>query len=328
MKKTFLLATALFVSVAAKPQVVKPADTVIIQLANSSKIVFTMKDRSDLETLKQYDFQALFNDLLAKLEAQDTAKITTAIGTVEKEKEENTVENVVIESWGKEDEKDDWDDRKYRHRGMRHSINFDLGTNNYLEGGKFPDTEGAQYAVRPWGSWYVGVNSIQRSQLGNKFFLEWGVGISWYNFKFQDDATVMRRTDNGVSFDTDERDLSFIKSKLTVSYVNISLIPMLDLGGYNRKARFWNSRGSNFRIGVGPYAGYRIGSHTKQVYKDDGDRERDKDRDNYYLNNLRYGVRLQLGVRSADFFFNYDLNELFATNKGPKLNAFSFGVIF
>ena len=58
------------------------------------------------------------------------------------------------------------------------------------------------------------------------------------------------------------------------------------------------------------------------------DREKDKDRDNLYLNNLRYGIRLQLGVRSTDFFFNYDLNELFATDKGPKLNAFGFGVIF
>lgn len=37
---------------------------------------------------------------------------------------------------------------------------------------------------------------------------------------------------------------------------------------------------------------------------------------------------MQIGVRSADFFINYDMNELFATGKGPKLNAFSFGVTF
>ena len=46
------------------------------------------------------------------------------------------------------------------------------------------------------------------------------------------------------------------------------------------------------------------------------------------MNNLRYGLRLQFGFRDTDFFFNYDLNELFSAGKGPKVNAFSFGVSF
>ncbi|MBA4054703.1 MAG: hypothetical protein C0490_08335, partial [Marivirga sp.] len=75
------------------------------------------------------------------------------------------------------------------------------------------------------------------------------------------------------------------------------------------------------------YVGYRIASHSKIVYKEDG-KEKDKEHDSFYLNNFRYGVRLQVGYRATDLFFNYDLNELFASGKGPNLNAFSFGVIF
>ena len=89
----------------------------------------------------------------------------------------------------------------------------------------------------------------------------------------------------------------------------------------------WENDGELFRIGLGPYIGYRISSHSKLVYKDDG-REKEKDRDSFYLNNFRYGARLQIGYRSTDLFFNYDINELFEEGKGPKLNAFSFGVIF
>jgi hypothetical protein len=63
------------------------------------------------------------------------------------------------------------------------------------------------------------------------------------------------------------------------------------------------------------------------VYEEDGEREKEKDRDNFYLNNLRYGFRVQIGVRSTDLFINYDMNDLFATDKGPKLNAVSFGLI-
>ena len=41
-------------------------DTVILELAKTSKIVFTIQDRSDLETLKQYDFQKLLQDVICK----------------------------------------------------------------------------------------------------------------------------------------------------------------------------------------------------------------------------------------------------------------------
>jgi hypothetical protein len=62
------------------------------------------------------------------------------------------------------------------------------------------------------------------------------------------------------------------------------------------------------------------------VYETPGKDEKIKDKDSFFLNNFRYGVRLQVGYRSTDLFFNYDLNDLFSTGKGPSLNAFSFGV--
>lgn len=303
----------------------RPGDTVVVELAKTSKVVFTMKDRTDLETLKQYDFQALFNDIFSKLEKNDTTSVVPADTT----KKVNTDRlEVTKEDWGKEDDEDDWDDRRYRHHNTRHYFNFDFGTNNFLEEGDFPDNSGAQYAVRPWGSWYIGLNSMLRTQVSQKFFLEWGAGVSWYDFKFQDDNTRMVEDDNGISFVADNLDVSYVKSKLEICYLNASLIPVFDFGGHNRKARFWSSHNSNFRIGAGPYVGYRLYSKSKLVYKEDGDKEKDKESNNFYLNNMRYGIRMQLGIRSADFFFNYDLNELFVENKGPKLNAFSFGVVF
>lgn len=323
---TITIAMALGVSAGAVTQA-KSGDTVIVELAKTSKVVFTMKERSDLEALKQYDFQALFNDILFKLESIDTIK-ATAINTSFSTDRVTTNEIATEESNDQDNHSDDWDDeRKPRYR-TRHSFNFDLGTNNYLENNKFPDAEGSLYTVRPWGSWYLGFNSVIRTQVTSKLFFEWSLGASMYNFKFQEANTVITETVNGITFTEDPRDLSFVKSKLTASYVNASFIPMLDFGGSNRKTRFWSTRHSAFRIGAGPYVGYRLESHSKIVYKEDGDKEKDKNIDNFYLNNVRYGVRMQIGVRTADFFFNYDLNELFVSNKGPKLNAFSFGVIF
>jgi hypothetical protein len=352
--KSMAMIFALSLTVAiAQGQVKK--DTVIVSLGKTSKVIFTMEDRADLEILKHYNFQELFTDILSKIERSgDTTKSDPVISipqgeepTITEEPEaredenENRSDDTEEEDWStrrhdrdRDDDDDDDDDDEWRNHVERRrgrigktwqSFNFDLGTNNYLADGEFKDTI---YSVRPWGSWYLAASTIQRTRVGKNFFLEWGLGISWYNFKFQNDDTMLERTDTGVEFVTDTRDVSHRKSKLTATYINASFIPVIDFGGQSRKPRMWDGYRSSFRIGLGPYVGYRISSRTKYMYSDDGNLEKDKLRNSFYLNNLRYGARLQLGFHGTDLFFNYDMNELFAENKGPKLNAFSFGVIF
>ncbi len=336
-----ILLTLLITACITASKAQESGDTVIVELAKTSRVIFTIKDRSDLEILKHYDFQQLFQDVLRKLEKNDTTSLAQTDSTQAEEDVAVTEDNDDDDEWWErrkdkdhDDNDDDWDNQDWRDHfhGNRwgrtwQSFNFDLGTNNYLEDGKFPDDDNALYAVRPWGSWYLAASSIQRTRLASKLFIEWGVGLSWYNFKFQKDNIQIIKDDAGIQFVEDTRDVDFKKSKLSASYVQVSLIPIVDFGGHGRKTRLWDGYNNSFRIGIGPYAAYRISSHSKLVYND-GDREKDKERDNFYLNNFRYGLRMQLGYRSTDLFFNYDLNELFAEGKAPKLNAFSFGIIF
>jgi hypothetical protein len=318
-------------------------DSVIIKVGEKSKVIFVIGDKADLQTLKQYNLQAVVDDLAAKLEQQDSSKLEkpadTYLKTEEPVKQEEPVTVERNDRWRNDDNRGEewdrsWDERKTKrtrfYRRTYHSINFDIGTNNFITPNQqFPNSNNELYSVRPWGSWYVGINSIERTRLSRRFFLEWGAGISWYNFKFENDNIRITKDANGVTFSEDQRDVSFIKSKLTTTYLNISAVPVIDFSGRGRRPMVWNGgSGGSFRLGLGPYAGYRIDSYSKLVFKEDGDRHRERDHDNYYLNNIRYGLRLQVGFRATDLFFNYDLNELFATNKGPKLNAFSFGLTF
>jgi hypothetical protein len=337
MNKNFLAVLLALTAATALAQTKKP-DTVIVELAKSSRVLFVVKDRADMPTLRAYDYQALFKDILNKIEADSSTTKTSA---------ENSSDNTErLEDWSSfrrsdTDNNDDDDDDSYssterkgyntgkRYRGRRSSqlFNFDIGMNNYLSDGKFPDENNAAYAVRPWGSWYVGMNSIQKVRVAGRFFVEMGLGVSWYNFKFQNDALLLTKGATGLEYPELAPELDPIKSKLTATYLNVSMIPVLDFGSRPHRSRFWGSSDA-FRIGFGPYAGYRIDSYSKQVYKENGNKERDRERSNFYLNNVRYGARLQVGYRGTDLFVNYDLNELFITNRGPKLNAFSFGVIF
>ena len=317
-----------------------PADTVIVPLAETSKIIFTIGNPDDLEILRHYDFQALFDDILEKLEKRTQSEKDSADQTASEKEEDwgitSSEENENDEpEYNHDDEDDDHDefDWEKSRRGKIgqtwQSQNIDLGMNNYLEGDQFPDG-GEPYAVRPWGSWYVAWNSVQRTRLGKNFFAEWALGVNWYSFKFQEDNILIEKGEEGITFVRDSRDVHFIKSKLSATYINASLIPVLDFGNHSRRRRMWDSHSDGgFRFGIGPYVGYRISSKSKLVYEeDDGDREKEKNHDNLYLNNLRYGFRLQWGVGSTDLFVNYDMNELFEKDKGPKLNAISFGLIF
>jgi hypothetical protein len=329
MTKTLIISALLLSFLTGAHAQTKKPDTVIVELAKSSKLIFIISDRSDLTTLKAYDYQALFKDILAKIEAKDTALLAVTPSLTEK--------SFNKEDWGDFDNRDeddnnnnDWNSNRKRSRSYRKNqsfFNFDLGTNNFLQDGKFPDEDNADYAVRPWGSWYVGINSIQKIRITGKFYTELGLGISWYNFKFQNDGLVMTKGDDEVLFSQPLPEINPIKSKLTASYINVSVVPVIDFGSRPHKSLFWGNSDA-FRMGVGAYAGYRISSYAKQVYKVDGDVERERTRSNFYLNNIRYGARLQMGYRGTDIFVNYDLNELFVADKGPKLNAFSFGVIF
>jgi len=318
----------------------KAADSVVIRVGEASRVIFAIHDKKDLETLRHYDFQALMDDMITKLEKKDTTQLTKRSESYLKDSTKEVSTQPAQAVSRSDSSNEDWNKRHRNHWNRRnyHSFNMDWGTNNYLSNGKFPDQTNEPYSVRPWGSWYVALNSVERTHVGGKLFLEWGLGVSWYNFKFQNDQTLLSKNDNGVIFADDGRNLDFIKSKLTAAYLNASFVPVIDFGRGGKKTTVFDgsrvdfsSRGnhsSSFRIGVGPYAGYRIDSYTKQVYKDQGEKHKERDHDNFYLNNIRYGMRVQMGFRDVDLFFNYDMNNLFVDNKGPKLNAFSFGVTF
>ena len=228
-----------------------------------------------------------------------------------------------------QDDDDDWGSHKHNY-GTHNHFEIDLGMNNYLENGKNPS--GEAYEVRPWGSWYIAFKTTNNTHVGGKFHLLWGADVNIYSFKFQDDATRVVKTDDRVIFTAPDIQ-GLHKSKLETVYLNISAVPMFQFGRGHRHGDWgdWDyfsvgRRDGGFRIGVCAYGGYRLGGKTKYGTKVDG-KDKDKDHDNFFMQKWRYGLRLQTGFRGIDFFFNYDLNELFIEGKGPELNAFAFGVV-
>ncbi|MGB3588682.1 MAG: hypothetical protein WBA23_19195 [Tunicatimonas sp.] len=345
---------------ATTPFVVDPTvqDTIIIRLGSGEEVMIISESGNEVELLKQFDVNAILRDLDSN---EDSTKVYVEIqdqtgkkydfeedegnlSLEEKlerlEEKMNRVGRVSSNSTSSPSGSSSSSRSSHRRRSGTHStIMFDFGLNNFLSNGRFPDETDELYAVKPLAAWNIAFGITNSTKIAGPLYLEWGGNINWYNFKFQNDRTRMVKTDDGVEFFEDLDVVDPRKSKFVVPYLNAQFVPMFHFGkprrkdfelGWGQDSGFFvnNDSEAGFRIGVGGYAGYRIGSRHKNVFVEDNDRKRVKNRVNYFVNNWRYGVRFQLGFRDFDFYANYDLNELFVEGQGPELNAFSFGIMF
>ncbi|MDH5609429.1 MAG: hypothetical protein OEY56_08115 [Cyclobacteriaceae bacterium] len=336
-------------------------DTITIELDNDSRVVIYVRDKSGLEELEDFDLNRLVRDLNRTLAGEETFYIELDADLYQTDsllvyrdgdltatirlagfpfafyREQGDAQDVPSDTGDKEDMRDFVRHHDVGKAGRRTSndFNVELGTNNWLlDGTRFPNESNEDFSVKPWGSWYVGLENRNHTSITGPLFLDWGFGVNWYNWKMEDPSIRVAKGTSSVEFLPAPADVKPEKSKLTASYVNFNLVPMLDFSGSRRKVgplgkvhhlrRYQND---GFRLGIGGYAGYRMSSHAKFTYSQNGNPEFDKVRGNFYLTNVRYGLRAQMGWKGADFFATYDLNDVFAAGHGPRLNAMSFGII-
>jgi hypothetical protein len=363
MKRIYLLVALLLGMSSASfskndPDIIPENDSIVILFGKKTQIVIHTQDKEELSKLKNYDFNALLRQVIAVSEATQTqggrkdtsfvvdgnrvdikdsqvtvkdkdneTEVTFRV-KVGKDADEVTITKddstlVTIRSRSKprefsERDKDKWEKRRHHSKRTDNEFVFDLGLNNYLQNNRFPDENNASYGLRPLGSRYIAVGNEFRTRIGGRkspFYLNYGLEFSANNFMFDRNVQIQRGTE-GVEFPEAMRDLR--KSKLTVWYLSLPVMPMLNFGPRDN---------AKFRIGVGGFVGYRIHSYSKIMYFENG-RKKEHERDNFYLNNFRYGLMGQVGIGDVNLFVKYDLNSLFVENRGPELNAVSFGVRF
>ncbi|MCV9386415.1 hypothetical protein [Reichenbachiella ulvae] len=329
-------------------------DTVVVEFGKGSKMVIIADNQEELKKLEQIDVNQIISDLNVNLDSADstTQEIVIEDESGEKFKKDSTdtkddglvyygeTESSDADWESKEydsDDDNDWDDFDFdffsndEEKRTKRSFEMDFGMNNWIENGKFPDSNGELYTVKPWGSWYVALGHTNSTHISGPLRLNWGANVSWYNWKLQNTDVIISKGPTATEFtELNNPDINGTKSKLTAAYINLNLVPMLDFGYKENKndvGPFKKFSKQGFRIGAGVYTGYKVASWTKFVYKEDGNKRKDKDSSDYYINNFRYGVRVRAGYRGMDVFANYDLNNVFADGRGPDLNGFSFGII-
>ncbi|MFC0185102.1 hypothetical protein SAMN04515674_11222 [Pseudarcicella hirudinis] len=217
--------------------------------------------------------------------------------------------------WGKDSTKIPAYERAYSGRG---GFNIYFGLNAFSSS----PAGNPNYELSPFGSRYFALEMARSATLSRngKSALKLGYGFefSWYNFMFDGNKYILKGQ-NEIEFasylDNTGKEIPLSKNKMTVAYVNLPIVPYI---------AFSKDNVFNY-IGAGVYVGYRLDSYIKTIEQKSDELRRDHS--SLYLNNVRYGLRLELGLKNfPDLFVNYDLGNLFQENKSPKVTAISFGI--
>lgn len=287
-------------------------DTIQIEINDKAKVVLTAQDRESMLQLKSYDFNKIIKGGIDKLDTLRKAKTPTESYIMfGSDFEGEGFFHVAFSNKRKEKVK------KEKKRRLQKEFIADLGINNYTtSSGSIPD-KNSPYRLRGLNSTYVGVGQMWYFPLfgdNSPVSLRTGILFDWYNFKFIP-QNYLYADSSGVRVGNYENDFGrkIEKSKLVVSYLQIPLL---------LRFRAKIAENTYLRIGVGGYVGYRLGGRTKVNVAG----EKIKERDDFYMNNWRYGLEGNLGINSTTFFIKYDLNRLFIDGKAPQLTPFSVGI--
>lgn len=311
-------------------------DSIIVEFGNSGKLVFVIDNPDDFERLKKMDINQIIRELnlpesenkgeltVIEIRQKDGQKEIISIyeDVGETEVTVGRYKLIVDETGSRTKVKVETIPKEKKDPPFRTYFNTDIGINSYIESGTIPGA-GAAYSPKGWGSWNVGFHWMASQKLSKGAFWDFGLGVSWYNFKLDNPRYQAVGSENGISF-INRTDVNGFKSKISASYLNALTLFKFDFGKFNDAGR------NGLRIGVGPYAGYRLGGRSKFVYRElhGSGRKKEKEPAGSYLNNFRYGIRAEVGFKSVTFFTTYDLNPLFHQSLSPDLNPISFGLVF
>lgn len=205
----------------------------------------------------------------------------------------------------------------------RSGFNIYFGFNGFSNTGSISGIYNSKdFELSPFGSRYFGFGWTRSGMIskGAKAALKisYGLEITWNNFMFENNNYLVKGTNN-VTFEnyTDSKGdvIPLSRNKLTVANINIPVMPYVAF-----------KKGSVVTyVAGGGYVGYRIDSYTKTKEEDSGDKN--WNHSSFYLNNLRYGLAFELGLKNfPDLFVNYDMNKLFQDGRGPGISGVSFGI--
>ncbi len=160
------------------------------------------------------------------------------------------------------------------------------------------------------------------------FAIEAGFDLEFNHYGFKKPFNLVRnqdlvfddRIDGTVANDNDNvPENGFKRMNLRTIYAGIPLMMEFQMRNNNNKPIY---------LTAGIKGQVRIGSRTKMIWKEDGDRHKNRVKDEFFTRLFRYSLIGGLGYGDIQFFGEYCPVSIFRDNRGPQFQTFSIGVKF
>ncbi len=201
---------------------------------------------------------------------------------------------------------------------------FAIGFNNTLiDNGSLDDSP---YKFGGSGFVELGWNWKTRLLKNSDFIrVKYGFSFQWNKLNPKSDQYFVQDGDVTTlqDFPTDLRKSEFRVTNLVFPvYFEFGPLKKIERESH---IRYINS--NKFKIGLGAYGGFRLGTQQKLKFKEDGDNVKQKTRKDFNTSNLVYGLGAYVGFGDTSLYVKYDLNPLFK-NQLVDQNNISLGLRF
>jgi hypothetical protein len=175
-----------------------------------------------------------------------------------------------------------------------------------------------QLELNAWRSKGVNLYYYYRVKLvKNKLTLNPGIGLGLDSYSFNNHLIIGTSSTGEFQSHIDTLNRNILKTKLATNYVDIPLELRYKSSNNDRTA---------FRIAIGGKVGVLFNAHSKIKFIEDGFVRKEKSRDDFGLNQFRYGLIARLGFSYFNMFGYYSLSHLFKNGRGPEVTPFMFGI--
>lgn len=139
-------------------------------------------------------------------------------------------------------------------------------------------------------------------------------GFDWTHIRLNKDITI-QPNQNELTYVND--DVAFSKNRFSSSYVHIPL-------NFELRTKE-NDKGKRFYFVAGPEVSFLLNGKVKQISDERG---KEKFKDDYNFQALRYGATARFGYDGIGFFTKLYFNDMFATTAQKGLTNMAFGITF
>lgn len=219
------------------------------------------------------------------------------------------------------DEREEPCETNHKKRFQGHWAGLEVGLNNYVT----PDLS----LVLPPGQEFMDLNTGKSWDwnlniadfgvgLGSDYVgLVSGLGFEFINYNFDGQSSIMKDPGTGEIVEYVPEFVGFItKSKMNIAYMTAPLLLEFQIP----------TGAGRIYISGGVIGSLKLWSNTKIKYTESGDKSKEKNKSDFNLSPLRWGVTTRVGFKNVGLFANYYMTSLFKPGMGPELYPFAVGL--